>query len=86
MILSVWICVFIARVDARITRLTVLFHPCLSLSFTLSLFLLSKVTVILIVCSQAGIAALFFSVGGPCEALQCKYLLCYLIHFFGSFL
>lgn len=60
------------------------FFPLLSLSLCLSL--LSKVTAILIVCSQAGIAALFFSVGGPCETLQCKYLFCYLIHFFGSFL
>lgn len=60
------------------------FIPPLSLSLCLSL--LSKVTAILIVCSQAGIAALFFSVGGPCETLQCKYLFCCLIHFFGSFL
>lgn len=79
-ILSVWICVCSACVDAWISSLTFLLHlP--------SLFFLSEVTVVLLFfVLRTGIAALFLSVGGPCEALQRKYLLCYSGHFFGGIL
>lgn len=79
-ILSVWICVCSACVDARIRRLTFLLHlP--------SLFFLSKIAVVLLFfVLRTGITTLFLSVGGPCEALQRKYLLCYSGHFFGGIL
>lgn len=52
-----------------------------------SLFFLSEVAVVLLFfVLRTGITTLFLSVGGPCEALQRKYLLCYSGHFFGGIL
>lgn len=86
---SVWICLFAGCVDdgCPLPHLCFAFHLCVtplpSLFHSVSIppFSLFKVTHYCFPPTGIVCTLLFFSVGGPCEALECKCLFCCLIHF-----